>query len=262
LLAHDLTGHGPPLVLLHPLGTDRQVWDPVVQRLRDQRELITMDLPGFGESSPLDHDPTPAALAAAVAEQLRCLGVEHPDVAGNSLGGWVALELALNDLVRSATAIAAAGLWPSPLVPKPVIAHQIAHALGPILRPLARRRLGRRLLLSGSVAHPDRVPGPDAAHMIRAYGLAPGFKEVNDQMRAGVFTELERIPVPVTLVWPEHDRLVSRPRSLPANIRSVELPDAGHLPMWDAPDALAEILLSASAEPADVAEPSSLRPTG
>jgi pimeloyl-ACP methyl ester carboxylesterase len=98
--------------------------------------------------------------------------------------------------------------------------------------------------------------------MIRAYGLAPGFKEVNDQMRAGVFTELERIRVPVTLVWPEHDRLVSRPRSLPANIRSVELPDAGHLPMWDAPDALAEILLSASAEPADVAEPSSLRPTG
>ena len=43
-------GSGPPLVLLHPLGADRHVWDPVVERLRDRRELIGVDMPGFGDS--------------------------------------------------------------------------------------------------------------------------------------------------------------------------------------------------------------------
>jgi pimeloyl-ACP methyl ester carboxylesterase len=259
VLAFDRIGHGPPLVLLHPLGADRHVWDPVIERLQDHRELIPMDLPGFGESPPLDRDPTPAALAAAVAEQLRALGLERPHVAGNSLGGWVALELGLTGLVRTVTGIAPAGLWPGPLAPKPIRSHRITHALLPLIGPLARRRLGRRLLLSGSVAHSGRVPGRDAAHLVRAYALAPGFKAVNDQMRAGVFMGLERIRVPVTLVWPQHDRLVSRPPWLPDNIRSVELPDAGHVPMWDATGAVADILLASSAQPSSVREPRSLR---
>jgi pimeloyl-ACP methyl ester carboxylesterase len=259
LLAYDRIGHGPPLVLLHALGADRRVWDPVVERLRDDRELIGIDLPGFGESPILDREPTPAALAAAVADQLRALGVERPHVAGNSLGGWVALELGLAGLARTVTGIAPAGLWAGPLVPKPVIAHRMAHALLPVLGPLARRRPGRRLLLSGSVAHPNRVPGPDAAHLVRSYALAPGFRAVNDQMRAAVFSGLERIRVPVTLVWPQHDGLVTRPRWVPDNIRSIDLPDAGHLPMWDATDALAQIMLTASAEPGTLRQRRSLR---
>jgi pimeloyl-ACP methyl ester carboxylesterase len=56
-------------------------------------------------------------------------------------------------------------------------------------------------------------------------------------------------------VWPQHDRLVSRPRRLPHNIRSLELPDAGHLPMWDAPDALAEFLIAATAESRALRDP-------
>jgi pimeloyl-ACP methyl ester carboxylesterase len=249
LLAYDRIGRGPPLVLLHPLGADRRVWDPVVDRLREQRELIPMDLPGFGDSPALDRDPTPARLAAAVAEQLEALGLQRPHVAGNSLGGWVGLELGLAGGARTVTAIAPAGLWAGPLVPKPVIAHRAARALLPLIGPLAGRRFGRRLLLGGSVVHPDNVPAEDASHLVRAYALAPGFEAVNDQMRAGVFRGLDRIRVPVTLVWPQHDRLVSRPRRLPGNVRSLDLPDAGHLPMWDAPDALAELLIAATAEP-------------
>ena len=51
----------------------------------------------------------------------------------------------------------------------------------------------------------------------------------------------------MTLVWPERDRLVTRPRSLPDNVVNVVLADAGHVPVWDAPDELAAILLRASA---------------
>ena len=65
-------------------------------------------------------------------------------------------------------------------------------------------------------------------------------------MRAGRFTRLEHIRVPVTLAWPEHDRLVGRPAHLPPAVRSVPLPGAGHVPMWDAPEAVADLLLQGS----------------
>jgi pimeloyl-ACP methyl ester carboxylesterase len=65
-------------------------------------------------------------------------------------------------------------------------------------------------------------------------------------MRAGRFEGLERIRCPLTLVWPDHDRLIRRPVWVPDRIRNVVLSDAGHMPMWDAPQALAEILIAAS----------------
>ena len=81
---------------------------------------------------------------------------------------------------------------------------------------------------------------------MRAYANAPGFVAVNRAMRAGHFTDLSEISVPVTLVWCEHDRLIARPRHLPGHVTSLELADAGHIPFWDAPDAVTEILLRAT----------------
>jgi pimeloyl-ACP methyl ester carboxylesterase len=246
-LASWRTGQGPALVLLHPLGADHRVWEPIIERLRDQRELVAIDLPGFGDSPPLPDRAAPADLAAAVAERLLSLGLERPHVAGNSLGGWVALELGRQGLAAGVTAVAPAGLWPQPLRPKQTHAHNLAGALLPLITPVARTRGGRRVLLAGSVAHPERVPSAEAAHLVRAYARAPGFNAVNDAMRAATFDGLARIPVPVTLVWPDRDRLINRPPVLPDNVDSVVLTDAGHIPMWDAPGELAEILLRTSA---------------
>jgi pimeloyl-ACP methyl ester carboxylesterase len=244
-IAYDRAGDGPPLVLLHPLGADRRVWDPIVSPLGTAHEVITVDLPGFGQSPPLrPATPTPRALADAVAGLLRDLGVVRPHVVGNSLGGWVALELALAGGAERVTAIAPAGLWAAPLAPKSGLAHRVARALEPLIEPAARTRRGRQLLLSGSVAHPDRIPGRDAAHLVRAYARAPGFVAVNDAMRAATFTALAQIRCPVTLIWPEHDRLVQRPTRLPGNVTSVTLPDAGHVPMWDAPAALVALIVT------------------
>jgi pimeloyl-ACP methyl ester carboxylesterase len=247
-LAHDRVGSGPAIVMLHPLGADRHVWAPIVERLRGERELITVDLPGFGASRALSGEtPTPRALAGAVAGLIEALELDRPHVVGNSLGGWVALELGLRGATRSTSAIAPAGLWAQPLVRKPSLAHGLARAARPVVGPVAATRLGRRLLLASAVAHPDRVPPSAAAQLVRAYGSASGFAAVNKAMRAGLFTELDGIPGPVTLVWPEHDGLVSRPRQLPANVRNIELADAGHIPFWDVPDAVAAVLREASA---------------
>jgi pimeloyl-ACP methyl ester carboxylesterase len=246
-LAFDRVGSGPTLVLLHPLGADRRVWVPLIERMSDDRELLAVDLPGFGESPPLAQTPTPRALADAVAGWLSTLDLDGPPhVAGISLGGWVALELGLSRVTQTTTAIGAAGLWRQPLQPKPATARRLAGALSPVIGPLTATGVGRRLLLTNVVAHPERVPAADAAHLIRAWARAPGFAATDSAMRAGRFEDLKRIPGPVTLVWPEHDRLVRRPRSLPATVHNVQLADAGHIPVWDAPEELTSVMLAAS----------------
>ena len=245
-LAFDRTGSGPALVLLHPLGADRRVWAPVTPLLAGEREVIAVDLPGFGGSPPLrGAEPTPARLAEAVADGLAARGIEDFAVAGNSLGGWVALELGLAGRARSVTAIGPAGLWPEPLPPRRTSARAAARLALPFAGALTRVPALRRAAMGMFVAHPERMPAAAARDLIRAYALAPGFPDVNAAMRANTFSGLARIRVPVTLAWPEHDGLVARLRHPPPNVRTVILRDAGHLPMWDDPRQVAELLLNA-----------------
>jgi pimeloyl-ACP methyl ester carboxylesterase len=255
-LAHDMKGSGPPLVLLHPLGGDRRVWDPVVEPLSAERTLIVVDLPGFGASPPLTETPTPAALARALDRFLsEGLGLDRPHVAGNSLGGWVALELALAGRARSVSAIAPAGLWSGPLAPKVSAARLIAGGARPLLPLLTASPAGRRALLGGVMVHPELVPAAAAAHIVRAYATAPAFVATNNAMRAGHFGGLDRIAVPVALAWPDHDRLVAPPARLPQWVESRVLFGCGHLPMWDAPDQIAQFLLEGSSGENDATPP-------
>ena len=248
-IAYDRRGSGETLVLLHPLGADRHVWEPIMDALASERDVVAVDLPGFGESPPLEDegDPTPADLAAAIAEFLDEVvpgGPHH--IAGNSLGGWVALELAAAGHARTVTAIAPAGLWPQPLAPKRGIARKLAKGLLPVMTLLVRTPGGRRAALVGTVGDGGRVPPAAALRLVRAYANAPGFEAVNRAMRSSRFTRLEHIRVPVTLIWPQSDRLVAKPAHLPATVRSIPLPGAGHVPMWDAPERVAELLLAGS----------------
>jgi pimeloyl-ACP methyl ester carboxylesterase len=248
-VAFDRVGAGPPLVLLHPLGGDRRVWDPVVPRLLQEREVFAVDLPGFGASAPLDGDrpPTPAALARAVAATLAARGHDRFHVAGDSLGGWVALELGRSGVARTVTAIGPAGLWPEPLMPRRGAARALSRAALPALGLLLRSDRARAAVLASFVAHPERVPRAAAEHLVRAYATASDFAAVNDAMRGGRFLGLADLRVPTTLAWPDHDRLVARPRVLPANVRNVVLHDCGHLPTWDDPVQVADLLLEGSA---------------
>jgi pimeloyl-ACP methyl ester carboxylesterase len=247
-IAYDRRGRGEPLLLIHPLGGDRRVWAPVMDRLAAARDTIAVDLPGFGESAPVDGngDASPAAFTRAVEELIAGLGIDRPHVAGNSLGGWVALELARRGRVRSVTAIAPAGLWTRVLGPKPSVARRVAKAALPVLTPVLATPHGRAFALATVMRHPGRVPARDAVHLVRAYAQASGFDAANDAMRSGRFEGLAEIDVPVTLAWPDHDRLIARPAQLPAKIRNVVLRDCGHLPMWDDPGQVANVLIEGS----------------
>lgn len=251
-LGYDRRGRGAPLVLIHSLGTDRCVWHPVLDRLAARRDVIALDLPGFGESAPLPAgtEPTPRALANAVGSFL-CDELElqqPPHVAGNSLGGWVALELGVDRTAASVTAISPAGLWPRALPPKPSIARNVARAATPVLAGVLASERGRRLALGATMAHPERVPPLEALRLVRAYAAAPGYDTVNAAMRAGRFEGLDAIGVPLTFGWPDRDRLVGRPARLPPSARNFVLRDCGHVPMWDSPEQVAELLLTGSVD--------------
>jgi pimeloyl-ACP methyl ester carboxylesterase len=248
MLSADINGSGPPLLLVHGIGGTRRIWDPIVEPLAVDHEVIAVDLPGFGDSTPLPDDvaPQPAALARALAGLLDERGIETADLVGSSLGAWVSLEFARLGRARSVTGLCPAGFWSRPLLPDGARARKpgraLARALLPIMGPLLRTDLGKRVALGMTIAHPERVTDAQALDIVRAYAQSPGYPATNIAMRRGVFTAAEEIAVPVTLAWGEHDRLVRPPRVTPPGWRTVLLTDCGHLPMWDDPALVTRVI--------------------
>jgi pimeloyl-ACP methyl ester carboxylesterase len=256
-LAFDRTGQGEPLVLLHGQGFSRRTFDPVVPMLAARRDVIAVDLPGHGESprQPKGAGNAPRDLAVAVAELLDELGLANAHVAGNSSGGWVALELGKMGRARTVTALSPAGLWKrtAPLHIRAGMrqARLNAKVVRQLLPNAPRTRLGRAFAASQVSGHPFRVPYQPARDSVHAMAEAPGFRETLRALEKERFTGGSEITVPVTVAFGTRDRVllpgVARHRDeLPAQTRWVRLRGCGHVPMVDDPDATADLLLRAS----------------
>ena len=111
-LDHHRGGSGEPLVLIHGIGHTWRGWKPMLPELERRFDVLAVDLPGHGHSEPLPPgtDSTPEALADAVEREMLGAGFDTAHIAGNSLGGWIALELARRGRARTVTAISPAGL--------------------------------------------------------------------------------------------------------------------------------------------------------
>lgn len=236
------------MVLIHGIGSELCVWEPIADELASRYELIALDLPGFGRSKPLADGvvPTPVRLAATVIGLLDELGIDRVHAVGNSLGGWVALELAALGRALSVTALCPAGLWKQPVLRDGAIdrgaAQRLARRLRPVIPLVMLSSRARRLALSAFVARPERVPYSAATRMIRSYGRATAYQATSTAMRQNFFTAMDRIVVPVTLAFGERDRLI-RPAQIQAGeVRSILLPGCGHIPMWDAPELVARTI--------------------
>src|SRR3954466_11362232 len=118
-LSHQRSGSGESVVLIHGVGSFGQAWKPVIEAMHGERDVIALDLPGFGGSPtlPIGAVPDARALADAVADFLSELDLERPVVGGNSLGGWVELELARRGRARAVVGVSPAG-FASPLESK------------------------------------------------------------------------------------------------------------------------------------------------
>jgi pimeloyl-ACP methyl ester carboxylesterase len=257
-LFHVREGAGPPLVLLAGIGSSGAAWQPVVPRLAREREVWRVDLPGFGRSQtfPAGEPRGLEALGGAAAAFMDEAGLDRPHVAGNSLGGAVALELGRRERVASVTAISPAGFarWPGQQFAGRSL--QVTHFLGRRLRPVAphivtRPRL-RRLFYAQMFAHPERLtPGEayaDLVTMLEGEGFHDTLTELDGHRFEG------EIAVPVTIAWGTRDALLLptqalRARRLLPDARHVWLRGCGHVPMSDDPEQVARVLLEGSATP-------------
>ncbi|MET7683789.1 alpha/beta fold hydrolase [Streptomyces sp. NPDC005423] len=256
-VSYARVGRGEPLLLLHGIGHHRQAWDPVVDILATERDVIAVDLPGFGASPALPDGltydlATSAAVFGAFCETLR---LDRPHVAGNSLGGLMALELGREKLVRSVTALSPAGFWSETerryAFGVLLTMRQLARRMPlPLVRRLARTTAGRTALTSTIYAHPGRRSPEAVVAETLALVNATGFDET---LRAGAavrFTD-DVSGLPVTVAWGTRDRLLLRRQGVRAKrilprARLVRLPGCGHVPMNDDPALVARVLLDGS----------------
>jgi pimeloyl-ACP methyl ester carboxylesterase len=253
-LAYTRSDAGAPLVLLHALGTSRHTWNPVIPALARHFDVIAVDLPGFGDS-PATTQASPAGLAEAVDGLLTELGVRSPHLAGNSLGGWVALELAAIRPSASVTLLGPAGLWKrdAPLycrISLRATRWLARHAARPLSR-LVRYRLGRVLVLGQTHGHPIRLTPGYAREAIAAMGTCPGFEAALAGTARRRYLATTPITAPVTLAFGSRDVLLLRRQSrhldqLPPGIQPETLPGCGHLPVADNPGAVAELITRAA----------------
>jgi pimeloyl-ACP methyl ester carboxylesterase len=252
-------GSGPPLVLLHGIGHHWQAWRPVIDRLADSFEVIACDLPGFGRSAPLPPgvQPTIPAYAEAFAVFFTQLGVARPHVAGNSMGGAIALELARRHAAGSTTAFSPAGFW------SPVERRFCQLSLGLLaglprpLRPpvlaLAATPAGRVALFKQTFGWPTRMPAAEAVSTLRDAWSAPAFARALAAFDDYDFTAGEQLlGTPVTIAWGRYDRLLIYARQAPRAgarlpwARHVTL-GAGHVPFFDDPAAVADTIRGTAA---------------
>lgn len=260
-LAYERHGSGPPLVLLHGVGHRRQAWNAVLDLLAPHRTVIAVDLPGHGESPPLkaDGQPPVRVIADEIIDLFGELGLERPNVAGNSLGGALALLAAAAGRAATVTTLSPAGFW--------VNRRQVGYAkavfssmqltgaaVRPLLPALARTTAGRAVLGAAIVARPGKM-SPEQAE-----GDALAFLGARDAVHTILadppsFTANIPVGVPVTIAWGTRDRLLPLSQARIARqrlprARFVPLPGCGHVPMTDNPALVAQVLLDGSAHPA------------
>jgi pimeloyl-ACP methyl ester carboxylesterase len=247
-LSHFRAGSGPPLLLLHGIGLSKVVWRPVVPLLAREREVVALDLPGFGDSPQGPH--TIKGLAHCVAAFAASLGLERPQVAGNSLGGAIALAMGAADSAESVCALSPVGFASGPegTYARGVLAltHGVSRVLAPVAGTLSRSAILRTALTSHAVARPRQVPAEDIAEWGRNYVRAAAFWDLLgavDSFRAPAPS------CPTTIAWGELDRLLIYSRQAPRarralpEARHVTLRGCGHVPTWDDPEQVASVIL-------------------
>lgn len=246
-------GDGEPLVLLHGVLSSERVWSHVIPLLAGHHDTVALTLLGHrGGTEPQTMPVGPDDMIDDLERQMDGVGFATAHLAGNSLGGWAAVELARRGRARSLTLLSPAGCWRPDqraqsleLLSGIVAATRAARAhIESLADDPEFRRRGLRL----NALHGDRVSSDEflgIADDVLGCALAD---QLADQDR-----HLEPAPdldVPITIAWAEHDQIfpadlhVPEARKRLPQAEVITLPDVGHVPMFDDPRLVADTILA------------------
>jgi pimeloyl-ACP methyl ester carboxylesterase len=250
-------GAGEPLVLIHGFSGTRQLWEPVLPLLERDHDVLAVSLAGHVGGPALEPgtETSVSALVDAVERDMDDAGFESAHVVGNSLGGWIALELAARGRARSVVGLSPAGGWEQGSRAERRLRglftrnHKLSKATLARIDSLMRRPRLRRALLSQVVAHGERIPPAAAAQLVRDSVACPIYFDLMDAiLRDGPPASFGGVRCPVLIAWGTRDRILPS-RSYTARLRELlpsaewaELRGLGHVPMSDDPELVARTI--------------------
>jgi pimeloyl-ACP methyl ester carboxylesterase len=248
-------------VCLHGFTDTWRTWEPALPALERHHDVLAPTLPGHAGGPPLPPELDDATMPDAVERAMDEAGIATAHIAGNSLGGFVALQLAARGRAESVVALAPAGGWARgdeswrQTLARFLALGEQSRAAAPYAGAIAATAEGRRSATELIVAHHEHLTAELVAHLIQGAagcrGLVP---MVEHALRAGYRLEAERIACPVRIVWGTEDRLLPWP-SAAARFRHdwlpaadwVELDGVGHCPQLDVPLETAQLIVGFTA---------------
>ena len=250
-------GKGSPLLLIHGLGGNWRSWSPILELLASRREVIAIDLPGFGQTPPLPGEVSMSTLADAVTEFLHHEHLTGIDAVGSSMGARLVLELARRGgAVGSVVSLNPGGFWSGwqrhAFYASIWASIRLVRLLQPVMSALTRSVIGRTMLFAQFSAHPWKLSPHVTLAEMRSYAASPSFDELLRQLAYGEIQQGARpgsIEHPLVIGWGRHDRVCFPSQAR----RAVALfPDArlhwfehcGHFPQWDIPRETVRLILA------------------
>jgi pimeloyl-ACP methyl ester carboxylesterase len=249
-------GSGPPMVCLHGFTGSWRTWELVLPMLERHHDVLAPTLAGHAGGPSLDGAVTAALLPDAVERAMDAAGFETAHVVGNSLGGFVALQLAARGRARSVVALAPAGGWADRAEARATLEalrgiQDEVEAVAPHAAALVATPEGRRTATMLMTSAHEHIPSELIAHHLRAgAGCEAARPMLEYAITAGYELDAERITCPVRVVWGTEDRLLPWP-SAAARFRTewvpqadwIELDGVGHCPQLDVPLETAQLIL-------------------
>jgi pimeloyl-ACP methyl ester carboxylesterase len=249
------------MVCLHGFTDTWRTWELVLPALERRHDVLALTLAGHAGGPPIDGEVGGEGLADAVERAMDAAGLERAHLVGNSLGGYVALQLAARGRAETVVALAPAGGWASGDESyKEVLAYfasmqEQVRVAAPHAEAVLSSPEGRRRVTQDVVTNFEHIPAELLAHQMRgAAACAAALPLIDHATREGWPLDAERIDCPVRIVWGTGDRLLSWP-SAAARFRRdwlpradwVELEGIGHCPQLDVPLETAQLILGFTA---------------
>lgn len=243
----------PNLLLLHGVTMSAQAWSTVTPLLTDHYDIIAPTAVGHRGGPPLRGKATIKVLTDHIESELDARSLDRVHIAGNSMGGWIAIELARQGRAETVCAFSPAGFWTSGGERDGTHAtNRIRRSvrLAQVTLPVAPKALNvgfiRRAALRDIAEHGERLTAGQALDIVRD---AAKCSAANDLLGTSEMVEpLDPLPCPITLAWSAHDRVFPPPvngaiarQRLPQAAYTV-LDSVGHVPMIDDPDLCARTI--------------------